>query len=269
MKLISAHITNFRSIEDSNEFEINNLTCLVGKNEAGKTTILQALYGLKPFGTFGYDKVRDYPRRHLNRFDERHPDGTSKVINTKWSLSDADIKCITDRFGTEAIVGRELEVSKNIDGEVNLYWTIPHKGRACLEHLIHKHALDAVEQNSLNNINNATTAIEALEALPQRSEKLGKLLTELKEMRDGSFHLAMIDILSPRMPKFFYTSHFDRMSGEISVNQLQQDISNKAVTPADKIFLDFLEYAGTSINELRGPGNMRSLRQSAKGLQTK
>ena len=34
MKLISAKITNFRSIEDSNNFEIDDLTCLVGKNES-------------------------------------------------------------------------------------------------------------------------------------------------------------------------------------------------------------------------------------------
>jgi len=42
MKLISARITNFRSIEDSEEFTLADLTCLVGKNESGKTTILKA-----------------------------------------------------------------------------------------------------------------------------------------------------------------------------------------------------------------------------------
>jgi hypothetical protein len=36
IKLIKAHATNFRSIEDSNEFEISQLARLVGKNEAGK-----------------------------------------------------------------------------------------------------------------------------------------------------------------------------------------------------------------------------------------
>ncbi|MBY0499288.1 MAG: ATP-binding protein [Nitrosomonas sp.] len=112
MKLISAHITNFRSIEDSNQFEISDLTCLVGKNEAGKTAILQALYGVKPFGNFEYDKIRDYPRRYLSRFDERHPDGISKVIETEWELSEADIRLISDRFGQEALKSSEIKVSK-------------------------------------------------------------------------------------------------------------------------------------------------------------
>lgn len=54
MKLINAQITNFRSIEDSNEFEIDDLTCFVGKNEAGKTAILQALYGIKPICLYNW-----------------------------------------------------------------------------------------------------------------------------------------------------------------------------------------------------------------------
>ena len=73
MKLVKAKVTNFRSVEDSNEFNISNLTCLVGKNESGKTAILEALHGLNPYGKFEYDKVRDYPRRYLNKFDDRHP----------------------------------------------------------------------------------------------------------------------------------------------------------------------------------------------------
>lgn len=48
MKLKKVHITEYRSIWDSNEFDIDDITCLVGKNEAGKTAILQALYKLNP-----------------------------------------------------------------------------------------------------------------------------------------------------------------------------------------------------------------------------
>lgn len=37
MKLKKAHVADFRCILDSNEVEIGDTTCLVGKNEAGKT----------------------------------------------------------------------------------------------------------------------------------------------------------------------------------------------------------------------------------------
>jgi predicted ATP-dependent endonuclease of OLD family len=39
---------NFKSVEDSDEFSVGGVTCLVGKNEAGKTAILQALHRLNP-----------------------------------------------------------------------------------------------------------------------------------------------------------------------------------------------------------------------------
>jgi AAA ATPase domain len=43
MKLINVHVTNFKSVEDSEEFSVDQVTCLVGKNEAGKSAILLAL----------------------------------------------------------------------------------------------------------------------------------------------------------------------------------------------------------------------------------
>ena len=46
MKLIQAQITNYRCIVDSNPVEIGATTCLVGKNEAGKTAFLKALEGI-------------------------------------------------------------------------------------------------------------------------------------------------------------------------------------------------------------------------------
>jgi predicted ATP-dependent endonuclease of OLD family len=264
MKLVSAHITNFRSIEDSNKFEIGDLTCLVGKNEAGKTAILQAFYGVSPFASFSYDRTRDYPRRHLNRFDDRHPDGESKVIETHWSLSLADIKLVSDIYGLDALKNDEITISKYI-GTDTQYWSIPCNERACLDHLISELELDDAERNPLKNANNGKAALSILNELSQRSDKLEELLTTLNQLKNGSFHSEMIKILSPNKPKFFYTSHFDRMSGEISINQLQSDIQQNIVNPSDQIFLDFLEYAGTSIDELKGALKHEDLKAKCEG----
>ena len=48
MKLVSVQIKNYKSIEDSGVFTTRGITCLAGKNESGKTAILQALRRLKP-----------------------------------------------------------------------------------------------------------------------------------------------------------------------------------------------------------------------------
>ena len=264
MKLVSAHITNFRSIDDSNGFEIGDLTCLVGKNEAGKTAILQAFYGISPFASFSYDKTRDYPRRYLSRFDERHPNGESKVIETHWSLSPADTELVGDVYGSDALKNNEITISKYI-GINTQYWSIPCDERACLDHLISELDLDEAERNPLKNVKNGKEAISVLNGLSQRSDKLEELFTNLSQLKNGSFHSDMVKILSPNKPEFFYTSHFDRMSGEISINQIQADIQQNTVTPSDQIFLDFLEYAGTSIDELKGASKHEDLKAKCEG----
>lgn len=62
MELIKVRVQNYQFIEDSGEFEIDDLTCLVGKNEAGKTALLSAMRGIKPSQPFDLNEVIDYPR---------------------------------------------------------------------------------------------------------------------------------------------------------------------------------------------------------------
>jgi predicted ATP-dependent endonuclease of OLD family len=62
MKLRMVEVSNFRSIDKSNEFSVGETTCLVGKNESGKTTLLQALECRHPYEATRnkYNKLRDY-----------------------------------------------------------------------------------------------------------------------------------------------------------------------------------------------------------------
>lgn len=264
MKLVNVHITNFRSIEDSQQFEVGDLTCLVGKNEAGKTAILQALFGIKPIHLFQYDKTRDYPRRHLNRFDDRHPDGKSCVAKTEWQLSDEDVAHVTKRFGPAALKST-LVTTKRFIGDLTFIWDVAVDERACLEYLISSNGLDAIERDTLKGAVTFSAAIAALSALPQRSENLERLHAEVSLLPEANIFKAVISILSPCMPKFFYTSHFDRMSGEVAVNKIIQDVQNKTVSPSDQIFLDFLEYAGTSLDELKGTTKHEDLKAKCEG----
>lgn len=251
MRLIKARVQNYRSIEDTGEFEIGDLTCLVGKNEAGKTAILSALRGLRPTDEFKFDKVNDYPRRFLNRYDERHEDGPAEVIRAWWRLDASDIAKVEARFGQGALLGDEFDVSFGfLYNEDHRLWNLRVDQAKCLEHLVSQHALDATERNALHGVSDGGAADKALSALATRTPKQEALLQDIKKCRGSSFTLAAIDILSPRMPKFFYTSHFERMSGEVSIEKLQQDVAAKQVKVGDKIFLDFLAYAGTNIDEL-------------------
>lgn len=251
MKLTKVRVQNYRSIEDSEEFEIGELTCLVGKNEAGKTALLSAMRGLKPSQPFEFDETIDYPRRFSTRFDDRHPDGTAEVVRTWWRMETADIEAVEKRFGSAVLKGDTFQVHFGFryekDGRI---WQIDVDQAKILENLVSKHALSATERNVLHGVSDGPGASKALSGLAERTPKQEALLQEIKKIRDSSFTKGVLDVLAARQPNFFFTSHFERMSGMVSIQKLQQDKANNQVSVGDKIFLAFLEYAGTTLEEL-------------------
>lgn len=259
MKLIKVQVKNFRCVEDSNEFEIGNLTCLVGKNEAGKTAILQAIHGIRPFRAYNYEKIRDYPRRFLARYEERHTNKQSEVVKTWWDLDDDDISAIESAYCKGVVTKKSICVSYGIGYESRI-WDIATNDRVYIDYLSSKFKLDAAERSVIKSANVTEEVSRILASSENATEKHKQLKAEIDKLRKSKLSLSVIDILHGRQPKFFYTSHFERMSGEISLNKLKQDIDNDKVSVGDQIFLDFLEYAGTSLNELQQVGKYEELK---------
>lgn len=113
MQLIRAHVTNYRPMENSDEFEIDpEVTCLVGKNESGKTSVLQALFRLNPITPAEFDEVLDFPSR-LSRQLKGKPEGKMiPVVRATFRLSDDEIAEIEDDIGAGALTGRTITVSR-------------------------------------------------------------------------------------------------------------------------------------------------------------
>lgn len=250
MKLKSAHVTNFRSVLDSGPVDIEASTCLVGKNEAGKTAFLKALEGLKPVNkTYAYDKTRDYPRRDLSKYDRLHEGGEATVISTVWELQEDDLTALTDEFGETAVTGKEITLERGY-GDNGKNWTIPLDQAAVLIRLCERFGLKAEDKKPLKGVTTTARAAVVLSEIGEPSAEQTELLTHIKSYRSNSAILKGIDILKDRVPSFLYFSHYDRMNGELSVNQLAQDKQNNKINPGDQVFLDFLNYAGTNLDEL-------------------
>lgn len=252
MKLIEAHVTNYRNIIDAGPVVIGQTTCLVGKNEAGKTAFLKALEGLRSTDTAfsEYGKVTNYPRRYLADYDQNHADGDAQVIRTVWRLEAADIKILAAEFGADSITGDTVIVTKGYDGSSST-WIVPLNNGKALEHLIQKHKLTTEEKVVLGAATTTEKAAEALASLSTKTSAQQELLTEIEKFRKKSSLCRAIDLINPRMPKFMYFSHYDRMCGELSINKLDTDRQNGIVmSSGDRVFLDFLEYAGTTLDDL-------------------
>src|ERR1700730_7789575 len=114
MKLQTVHVTNFRSAEDSEVFQTDQVTCLVGKNEAGKSAILLALAALNPHPSTPavFDKERDYPRRFLTAYKQRHPDKEAVAVSTEWQLDASELDAIAAELGQGVLTNPVVSVSR-------------------------------------------------------------------------------------------------------------------------------------------------------------
>jgi predicted ATPase len=119
--LKTAVVRKFRSIENSGTVRFEpDVTCLVGKNESGKTAFLEALHQANPFGApgRGFDELRDYPRRLRGR-DRAQIAGTTAVSAT-FELGDADLEAVAERLGPETLGAKELIVERDYSGDRRL-----------------------------------------------------------------------------------------------------------------------------------------------------
>lgn len=252
MKLIKSHATNYRNIIDSNPVEIGRSTCLVGKNEAGKTAFLKALECLRSTNPEfkSYGKTENYPRRYLSEYDNDHEDGDAVVMRTEWELEPADIKAIEAAFGEGVLNSKTITIQKAYEQDTAT-WSVPVDEEKALGNLVKRFALDQADRVPLVAAKSTKAAMKILEALPTPTERQAELLAAIKKFRDGSAHLYAIDTLNARTPKFLYFSHYDRMSGALSINKMNSDKQQgRPLESGDRVFLDFLEYAGTTIEEL-------------------
>ena len=259
MELIKAHVTNFRSVEDSEEFDAGQVVCLVGKNEAGKSALLTALAALNPHPSTPaiFDKERDYPRRHLASYAERHPDEDAITIVTEWVFAD-DEKAELDMLLGAGALGPTIKIQRRYGGDIEYAHRINFD--IVLPHLYKQFDLADEEITVLGSPNTTDKLIDILKNLQTPSESHKKLLDFLG--KEGSATQQATKFIKARLPKFMYVSSYDRMDGTVQFEQIGQ-LKNQNALDSDenrgkKLFLEFLQYAGISLDELLKQNNQRN-----------
>ena len=164
MKLRKARVREFKSIWDSNEFEIDRITCLVGKNEAGKTALLQALYRLNPIveGDGEFDVTDDYPRAEVENYQqdiETKRREHAVVIQATFELEEEELSEIQKEYGEGVLSVPEVVVSKGYSKapskNCTLYVSVPVDEAALVRNLVQSFELpealadQAKQQNTI------------------------------------------------------------------------------------------------------------------------
>ena len=95
MQLQSFRVQKFRNIEDSGQVQLlDALTCVVGKNQAGKSALLRALHKFNPHRTEPYDMRREWPRGQRTDRNENQV-----VCEVHFALSPEDLETLAEIAG--------------------------------------------------------------------------------------------------------------------------------------------------------------------------
>ncbi|MCX7173763.1 MAG: AAA family ATPase [Proteobacteria bacterium] len=254
MKLETVHVTNFRSAEDSEEFKIGPITCLVGKNEAGKSAILLALAALNPHNATPavFDKERDYPRRSLTQYQQKHPDGDAIAIKTTWRLQKEELEEIDAAVGAKVVTSHVVTVSRRYGKAIEI--DVKLAIEPALEFLYVKFALDESERAVLAAVKTTTELIDALPTVTSPTAKHQELQAFLAA--NGSVTTQVQKLILKMLPKFMYFSSYDRMEGAIQIEHTRTLITNGQIANDTnrgiRLFVEFLAYAGVSIADITG-----------------
>lgn len=84
------------------------VTCLIGKNEAGKTALPKALYRLNPVieSPSPFDVTEDYPRQAVSDYGDAVNAGSreaASVVRATYVLEPADIKAVEESYGPDCL----------------------------------------------------------------------------------------------------------------------------------------------------------------------
>lgn len=247
MILRSARVRKYKSVTDSGPIKFEEkVTALIGKNEAGKSAVMEALYRLNPAST-GHDDtfvpLRDYPRAVYNA--EKDTAGQVKPITAVFELEPADIAAVEARLGKGALKSRTVEISQEYTNKK--WWGFQLDNGAIVRHFAKDAGFDtdSVKGDTLEAF------IARLENLtppedPAKAAEIASLKKTVKGLKPDD---DVIKILSPRVPKFLYFNEYSTLLGRASIPRLQTP--DAQLRPSERTALAVVRLAGAEAAEFQ------------------
>jgi energy-coupling factor transporter ATP-binding protein EcfA2 len=295
-------IRDFQSIRDSNVVEAGDITCLVGKNEAGKTALLRALYRLSPINAHDnrFDVTDDYPRSRVTEYEREVKTGRrSHAIVTRavFTLEPDELAPIEERFGSGVIPFREITLTRGYDNKTGFELVVDERiagetllRRADLADAVQQHGLawhsledlaDVLERRantppgSFEAIRGTGTGFTDAEgtataiAPPPRAQDGDTLRSVQTDLRSLTAHGLATHIwhayLAKHVPMFLYFDEYHQIRGCENIEALRRRMADERLLPSDHPLIGLIELAGLELEELVNPERTQDLKNRLQG----
>lgn len=233
MKLIHAQVRMFRNILNSTPVVIDpNVTCLVGKNESGKTAFLQALYRFDPVrknATFSVPE--QYPawlekkhRQQGKELEKVHP------IEVVFRLEPADREPLAKLFGPDVLPADEITLARDYENEWQYATGFPFDEAAAVKHVANSIKGKKAIQKAIKSVTTFKDLLALARELkakgaehPQEVKAGGELEAAILSTLGGkSFSDVAWDTLYKRIPSFLYFAEYAKLPYTAKIRDLLQ-----------------------------------------------
>ena len=251
MKLTKVRIKNYKCIHDSTEFDIDDITCLVGKNESGKTAVLEALHKFNPFyptnpDSIKFDRSNDYP--------VEVPTGSKledNIVEATFSLEQEDIEEIENFITCKCVNGSEPTITL-LGGYSNTVSVVKYGFEVDLDAII-EHISTAAEIKTNPSMKDPTKLAKDLLTQLDPSEN-APYCNVLENIASSDLRTYIFSsILRARIPQFIYFDQYPQMQGVMNINSLFDGIKKRQTQPVEQPIVKILESAGMNYNVLINP----------------
>ncbi len=251
MKLVEVSVERFKNILESNPVAIQpDITCMVGKNESGKTAFLHALYRLSPARQrVTFSILEHYPawleKKHRNQGQKLED---VKPVRGQFELEEADVSSFEGRFGGGSLLSKALTIRRSYEG--TRYFDYKIDQQKIIQRLLT--GLDiptdlSTAAASLKTFSDLDGFLKALEKLGDAGSASLKTLRETIAKTSGeskSLTQSVIDHLDSLAPRFFYFDEYSALPGIVKIRELLEK-NQKDLTEEEATARSLLTMAGT------------------------
>ncbi len=238
MKLKSFRVLHYRNFVDSGEVDVgDDVTCLVGKNESGKTALLQALANLNPAPSSvpKFDLTNDYPRWLKKEHEISGTIGREPPITARFEVEAEDREDFEERFGGSVLGADEIVVTRTYKNGLTI--AVQADEAKFVTGFIDALAADDDVKVALKGcvsverlrveLDNAESRFTSPPAPGEPNPVLAQRVTQIRAELDrlvpkGDFSQAVRNFIAGRLPKFFYFGEYELLPGRVEKGPLLQ-----------------------------------------------
>lgn len=250
MDLESVKIERYKSIHDSTWVEIDDITALVGPNEAGKTAFLEALTKLNPVKSSDtYDITQEFPRSFPAQERHKQEDDPDPVVSVRLNITESDIERIDLPDANQMISSDHLILKKDYGG--NYIWEFDVDENQLVHSLLDKYRTHPQVEETLRESTTIQELSEALSETDSETEEIDALRDEVSTIhrQDVQNHIAS-NYFEDLVPQFLYFDDYYIMTDSVVLDDLIQKDGSE-IKKEEETFISFINRAGYTLEEIR------------------